>query len=443
MSVNHSLPMELRACTTCARPQGEVNRRTMSVVLAATVGQLTSPAGILNACMGLFLIPLTTTFHWSRTEFSIAFMLHAWVMAFLFPLTGWLMDRYGVRRVLLPGMFLLVVAFIALALQPGALWIFYAIFVLVGFCAASTGPVPCAKVISGWFHERRGTMLALSGLGVALAAIVLPIFVQTTMSRWGWRSGFMGLAALIAIVGLPTLLLLLKESPLVIEARRQRTNPEVVNAQAESALGVATKEAIRTSPFWLCLVAVGLSVLVSSSLLSHAVALLGGRGVSPAQALSFVSLAGAGMGAVRLFEGFLLDAINSPKLGIPFALLCLAGLLLLQYGSSVPVYMLAGLLFGMGVGGETSFVPYAMSRFFGIRCLAQIYGLGWACAAVAAGLGPVLMGVLYDRTGSYAIGLAVAEGAIVISAISFFIMPGYRFTAKPRAANAKTQADIK
>jgi MFS family permease len=428
MGLNQSIPM------SPAQPveaSGEVNRKSVSVAIAATVGQLASPAGILNACMGLFLVPLTTTFHWSRTEFSVALMLQAWVMAVLFPITGGLMDRYGVRRVLLPGMCALTVAFVALALQPGNLYIYYAIFVLVGVCAASTGPVPCAKVVSGWFYERRGTALAWSALGLAFAAIALPPLVQRLMSVWGWRGGFFGLAGLVGIVGVPVVWRFLKEAPVVLEAQ-QAAARSAEPSQSDDNLGWTTRRATKTLEFWLSLTAVGLTVLVSASILSHVVALLGGRGVTAAQALTFVSLTGVGMGVVRLFEGFLLDAINSPKLGIPFALLCLVGVYLLQHGTSVPVFMLAGFLFGMGIGGETSFVPYAFSRFFGIRSLGQIYACGWACAAIAAGLGPLLMGMVYDKTGHYAIGIYAAYVAIAISALSFYLMPAYRFPAKKR-----------
>jgi MFS family permease len=171
-------------------------------------------------------------------------------------------------------------------------------------------------------------------------------------------------------------------------------------------------------------------VLVSSGMFAHTVALLGGRGVPASQAVTFVTLAAAGMGVVRLFEGFLLDAINSPKLGIPFVLLSLLGLILLQNGDSTSSYMIAGLLFGMGVGGETSLIPYALSRFFGIGALAQIYGMGWACAAVAAGIGPVLMGFVYDRTGSYNSALLLAEALMGVVVLCFVLMPAYRFPAR-------------
>lgn len=400
----------------------EFTARSSAVVFAATVGQMISGSAVSNSAFGLFLVPLVTAFGWSRQQFSIGLLIQSWTMALFFPLFGRLMDRYGTRKLLIPGTFLLPVVFVAMSLQSGSLFVFYILCFAAGLSAAATGPVPCAKVLSGWFNRRRGLVMSLSGLGLAFSALILPRYLQTIMSHTGWQGAFRGLSIYIVLLAIP-LILLLRESEAAVQVRQKLSSGRSIPDE----YGVNAKDAIRSRAFFLCALACSLSVLVNAGILAHVVALLRGRGLAPSDAFVFLTFAGIGMGVSRAMEGFLLDGINSPKIGAPFALMSFSGLLMLWLGNSPLMYLFAGLMFGIGIGGETSLMPYAISRFFGIRSFAQIYGVIWTVAALAAGTGPVFMGAVFDRTGRYDIGFMVFGSLLLVSCVCFVLLPGYRF----------------
>ena len=106
--------------------------------------------------------------------------------------------------------------------------------------------------------------------------------------------------------------------------------------------------------------------------------------------------------------------VDTPRLAIPFAACALVGVLLLQYGEGYPLYLIAGACLGAGITADSAAIAYFLTRFFGIRAFGEIYGMLWAIAAIVSGLGPPLMGWVYDKTGSYQWGLSAVEGALVL-----------------------------
>ncbi|WP_219682057.1 MFS transporter [Bradyrhizobium canariense] len=386
------------------------------------VAQMASPACLINGTFGVFLVPVTQEFGWSRSQFSLGMMILAWTTALSFPLTGRLMDRHGVRALLVPGMFLFGATLGALAIMPGSLALFYFLFCIIGISAACTGPVPASKVIAGWFTKRRGTALALSGFGLAFATAFLPAISQGIAAHYGWRSAFVALAAYILIVGLPVVYFALHESPAIVT---RRLDPHRLKASLIVA-GDFAKAAVLSLELRLCLAASVLFVLVSSGMFAHLIALLGDRGFASSDAAEVVACAAAGIGVARLYEGFVLDYFGTPRVAIVLCLPSLVGILMLHYGSSFTLYLVGGLLFGLGVGGEITFIPYALSQYFGVGHFTRLYGMIWAASAIAAGIGPVIFGVIFDRMHSYAVALSFAELAVASTMACLAFLPPYR-----------------
>jgi nitrate/nitrite transporter NarK len=76
----------------------------------------------------------------------------------------------------------------------------------------------------------------------------------------------------------------------------------------------------------------------------------------------------------------------------------------------------AAVLVGLGVGAETDLMPYVVSRYFGLHAFGEIYGyvvVGWGLGGV---IGPLLMGMGFDSTGSYGPVLGVFAVATLIAA---------------------------
>jgi hypothetical protein len=79
----------------------------------------------------------------------------------------------------------------------------------------------------------------------------------------------------------------------------------------------------------------------------------------------------------------------------------------------------------LGLGGEADVTPYLLTRYFGLRSFSTLYGFTWTAYAMAGALGPVLMGRVFDVTGSYGPLLALLSAQTLIAGALMLLMPAY------------------
>src|SRR5436309_2910910 len=118
----------------------------------------------------VFFVALLEEFGWSRGATAAAFSLSSIVQGVLSPVIGILVDRFGPRRVILAGTFLLGGACV-LSSRIASLWSLYLVTgVLAAAGVGAVGWVPCGALIARWFAHRQGSVmgLAFSGMGVGL-----------------------------------------------------------------------------------------------------------------------------------------------------------------------------------------------------------------------------------------------------------------------------------
>jgi MFS family permease len=300
---------------------------------------------------------------------------------------------------------------------------FYALFAVIGVCSSLGGFVGNAKLISGWFSRRRGLVLALVAMGAGLAGSLIPQWTGLSVSGLGWREAYLVVAAYILVFVVPVFFFLY-ESPSVLAARSRSQS-----LSKSDATGMSVREASKYPAFWLCLAALVLNTALLGLNL-HMVPLLTGRGLTLQTAATVLSAQVGGSTIIYLVAGYLLDKISTPKLALFFSLCAVAGLLLIHHGSGVTQMLIAGILIGAGTTGEGSVVPYFLTRYFGLKAFASIYGLMWGIAAVANGVQPVILGYVFDSTGSYGWGLFYCEVCVLLVAVCFFALPRYRFAAR-------------
>jgi len=161
---------------------------------------------------GVFLKPMTDEFGWSRGSMSLAFALTFMISGLLRPLAGYLADRYSPKIAILSGVtvmgtILLLITFISSLAQLYALFAIMSIGITLG-----TGPI-LTKVVSAWFHTRRGLTLGLvSGAGSFGAMILVPA-ASLFLVLLDWKDAYWFLAGLLLLIVLPGGFLLIRNRP--------------------------------------------------------------------------------------------------------------------------------------------------------------------------------------------------------------------------------------
>jgi predicted MFS family arabinose efflux permease len=386
-------------------------------VVAATLGLSVSNGPLIQYSFGTFIKPLGAEFHANRGELSAA-VLVAFIFAGSFtPVVGFLVDRYGVRAVLLPGVILFALAIAALSLSPPSALAFIALYGVAGAFSAAQTPLAYSKSVVGNFEGHRGLALGISMSGVGLGAAVVPQVSQFLIGSFGWRAAYVGLGGFMALVSFLPVLLLLRE-PMI--GNRKAANP---------GIGLTGREALATPELWSLAFAFTVLVAAGGGMFAHVMPMLTDRGIPPQTAVSAISAAGISLIVGRFIGGWLLDRIFAPYVTLFFILVPFAGMCLLYLPLTPTIAIAATTAVALGVGAEIDLMGYLASRYFGMRFFGEIYGYMFALFCFGAGLGPFLMGLSFAKTGSYGTAIIGFAACLLVSAALIFSLGPYRYPA--------------
>jgi MFS family permease len=391
------------------------------IVLVAGVGLSLNYGPIIAATFGVFLKPLSQEFGWSRTGISLAFSLANLVMSGALPLIGRLVDRLGARKVILPSVLIFGLGVMSFYFLSAHLWHFYAIYLLLGGVISGTLSA-YSKVVSRWFDQKRGLALGLAMAGMGVGAFIMPPLAQALITTVGWRQAYVFLGLLVMGITMPVVGLFLKETP-------QRMGLWPDGAMVAPAAGVAKRdgqepglsgrEAWHTSAFWLMVGAFFLQSVGFHGYYIHLVPLLTDHGVSAQSAAMVMSLGAVGGMLGRVGGGYLLDRFFAPYVAVCFFCGSALGIFLLWSGAGGGLAFVAAFLGGLGVGAEFDIIAYMVSRYFGLRAFGEIYGYVFAAFTLGGVIGPPLMGIGFDSTGSYS---PVLGGFVVTTLMAVGLM---------------------
>lgn len=395
------------------------------VVVASVLGLL--GCGATTVFMfSVFIKPLAAEFGWSRGQISLALGLSSLAGAASGPVIGSLMDRYGIRPVLLPAIILYSAATASLGLLQDSLIMLYVTFIIIGILGAAHSPLAYSKAVTGWFDRHRGIALGISNVGSGLNAALAPTIAQLITDAHGWRAGYEGVGVCCFIVAFPAVLLLLREPP--AGAKVQASNPAT-----EAALpGLGASHALRSGKFWLLMLILFLALAPVQGLLSHGVALLTDRGFAPDVAASAVG----GVGIVALISGitvgFCLDRFFGPYVGAAFFGISLVGMALIMSNAPPPWPFVGMLLCGVNIGVELDLIGYYIGRYFGVRAFGAIYGFVFPVLPISVAFGTATMGATYDAAHNYTPMLIAFTVMLALATFLTLTLGEYAYPARPR-----------
>ena len=384
------------------------------VVAASAVGVYVSFASVFIYTFGIFLKPLTEAFGWSRESASAAFGFAAMAVAVASPLLGRLLDRHGPRRVILPCLTIFGLTFASLSLLTSNLWQLYATFTLLGLVGNGTAQMAYSRAVSTWFDRHRGLALAVMMCGGAAGAMTLPPVAQALIGAMGWRVAAVVLGAGALAIGLPIVSAMVRERPATGPAARR------------DATGATVAEALQSRGFWILVVVLFFASIAQNGAVAHLAALLSDRGVSASSAAAAMSVMGGASLAGRLITGWVIDRYFAAHVSFVLLVMAAVGTYVLAGAQTFAAGALGAALIGFGMGGEADIIPFLLSRYYGLRSFATLYGLTWTAYAFAGAIGPVIMGKAFDATGSYEVLLAqLAVGLLAVASL-MLVAPRYR-----------------
>ena len=249
-------------------------------------------------------------------------------------------------------------------------------------------------------------------LGAALASPLL----QWTIAAHGWRNGFILLASLAAGVGLPLVLLLIRENP------QKLSSPDGGQVSLTRA-GADWSEIARSRSFWILACALLPITAAGTGLMSAMVPILSDGGMPTATAAALVSGFAIAVIVSRLSAGWLVDRLPPHLVAAAVAAIPAAGCLLLLYADgSVAVALIALALIGVQQGAEIDLVGYLLARLFGMKNFASAYGVCVVFLGLSGAAGIAFFGRAFDWWHSYTLPIGLAIPAYLLGAGLFLAL---------------------
>lgn len=366
----------------------------------------------------LFVEPLQREFGWSRGEIALAHSA-GMVTGLIAPLIGRLVDRVGVKPVVITGLTVSALCYLALAQMNGSLTFYYVTYVFLIVSGMATTGITYGKIVVGTFKRSRGASLALLRVGVGFSQAVLPLLAFPILVRFGSTGGFLTLSAINALVTLPLVLLLVpgKAAPASTGGSttgQQKPTRWQLLARQPKILVLSMAAMLHTAPI----------TAIMTQLKPLGVSL----GLTPAAAAGAVSVIAGTSVVGAVVSGVLVDRIWAPAVAVAMCMLPMAGCLmfiLMSNGVPVSLFYLSAILIGFGMGGESDVLGYIVARYFGVHDFSTIAGVAALCVTLGIAAAASLIGYAYDVFGSYRIALLAASASLVFAGIAFLAMGRY------------------
>ncbi len=360
--------------------------------------------------MPTLLKPMAQAFGWSRTQASAGIAVATLCLALGMPLVGRSVDRFGVRPVVITSTVLFSAMLYLFSRLPGSVALYVAMSAALGLAAVGASPLSYMTVLAKWFDARLGTAMGTAMLGMGLGYATVPLLAARWSQTMGWQSAFAALAAMstLAVVNAWAFM---REPRQTSTANKRLSLPDDV-------AGLTVTEALATRSFWLL---AGAAFLVSVAMTGtgvHLVSLMSDRGYAFSDAAKAGSLLGVAVLSARLLSGFLLDRMPVTRIAAIAFLTGGAGILVLWSGAGGAAPFAAAFCMGVASGAEGDILPFACRRYFGLRAYGQLYGIIGSAFTLGAVVGPVVMGVAFDRGGGYGPMLLTFAVLCVLAAVA-------------------------
>ena len=379
----------------------------------------------VRAAPGLFMVPLESEFGWNRAVISASIAVNIALFGLIGPFAASVMDRWGLRRVVLSALVLMATA-VALSTRMSAAWQFFLLWgVLVGAGTGVTAMVLAAVVATRWFDERRGVVLGILSAANATGQLVFLPVLAAVVEASNWRSAALIVAA-AAMVVFAIVWLFMRDRPSDIGLRPYGAGdaPQPAPAAAVPPL-TALARASRTRPFWILAGTFFICGASTNGLIgTHLISACHDVGISAVRSTQLLALMGIFDILGTTASGWLTDRYSARHL--LFAYYSLRGLSLLF----LPATLLEG---GMGLGVFAVFygldwiatVPPTVkltTEAFGRENTGVIYGWIGASHQLGASMAAFGAGAIRTGLGDYRLAFLIAGVLCLIAGASFLLV---------------------
>ena len=397
------------------------------ILVVGTLGLiLTSPGQTYT--VSIFIDHIIKELQIDRSTISLLYGVGTLFASFTLTLFGWLIDKHGPRIMVVVIALMFGVACIFMGFVQN-IWMLGIGFFAIRMMGQGSLGIVSQNVINRWWVRRRGSLLGISGLLLAILGVgAFPNLAHELIEVHGWRTAYMILGVGLMAIMIPIGWFFFRNKPedFGLYPDGLDSPPDDSNISAELVeIHWTYREALRTPVFWVAVFGFMSVGMFATALTFHLVDIFAVKGWShEVAARAYVPLA-AVSAVVTLIGGVLVDRLRVKymvALALAFQAIALWVALLLTSSEEV---ILFGVTLGATFGLSHLSGAVLWARYFGREHLGQISGTVATITVTGTAIGPVLFGVAKDLFGTYEVVLIIS-GFIPLAlgiAILFFGKP--------------------
>ena len=356
-------------------------------------------------------------FGWSRAQVTSGNAISKLLIGPLFGfLAGWIVDRFGPRRLMMTGIVMAGGALIGLS-HMSALWMFYLFYICNAIGYVCGGPLPNQVLLSRWFDKARGKAMGFAYVGIGVGGWLVLKLSPQLVGAFSWRGALQALGIAIIVLALP-MAYFVRDSP-------DSARPESARATSGRPAELASMSGLfRDRAFYLLAIGSMCSIAAVGGTNQHLKLYLSldlkysqDVAATITSTVLFCSIFG------RLLMGWLADRIPKKIVMIAIYLLVAGSIPLLLAGGSMPALYAFSVIFGLGLGGEYMIIPLMAAELFGVRVLGRLLGVILTADGVAEATSPMLIGYLRDHSTSYQTGFLLLIGIALAGTVAIAMLP--------------------
>ncbi len=356
-------------------------------------------------------------FGWSRAQVTSGNAISKLLIGPLFGFAaGWIVDRFGPRRLMMAGIVMAGGALIGLA-HMSALWMFYLFYIFNAIGYVCGGPLPNQVLLSRWFDKARGKAMGFAYLGIGIGGYLVLKLSPNLVGAFGWRGALQFLGIVIVVLALP-MAYFVRDEPTF-------ARPDGARATAGKPADLTSISGVFRDPaFYLLALGSMCSIAAVGGANQHLKLYLSldlkysqQAAATITSTVLFCSIFG------RLLMGWLADRIAKKAVMILIYLLVAGSIPLLLAGNSMTALYAFSVVFGLGLGGEYMIIPLMAAELFGVRVLGRLLGVILTADGVAEATSPMLIGYLRDHSTSYRTGFLVLIVIAFVGTVAVSMLP--------------------
>ena len=355
---------------------------------------------------------------WSRTQIVMGLTIGGIVSSGFSPLLGRMLDKHGVKPLMVPSAVVGGAALISIAFIHN-LWEYYLLFGIVfGLARPAVQQLGPTTALANWFIRNRARAMALATVGVPIAGIIGIPLTQSFISQFGWRGAWSMLGVFFMVLIAIPAMLWLKTRPEDIglhpdgeEPSKQdpKGTPQTVNkprfwiGPSRVAIDWTPKAALKTKAFWLLILAGDLMTVAAPSMALHVTPYFSDLGLAPAAAAIAATSFGIGTLIARGFWGLVAEHLHIQYCFVLIAIIGLLGMLSMLVFTTTPWAYFAVAFVGISGGGFFQLQMQIWPDYFGRKAIGAIRGFSTPFQTISITAGPLFVAWVHDQTGGYSL----------------------------------------